>query len=86
VQQMRLRWMETSEAHSIPLNIWNENQVGTTTNAQSEHKEVLHLCRWSTPTHLPLTYIHTIDTHTHIYIYTYDYIHTYAQIARYIDT
>ena len=52
VQQMRLRWMETSEAHSIPLHIWNENQVGTATNAQSKHKEVLHLCRWSTHTHL----------------------------------
>ena len=32
VQQMRLHWMETSEAHSIPLQII----------------EVLHLFRWST--------------------------------------
>ena len=61
VQQMRLRWMETSEAHSIPLHIWNENQVGTTTNAQSKHKEVLHLCRWSTHTHT--TCSHTTCSH-----------------------
>ena len=39
---MRLRWMETSEAHSIPLHIWHEKLVGTTTNAQNKQKEVLH--------------------------------------------
>ena len=48
---MRLRWMETSEAHSIPLHIRHENLVGTTTNAQNKQKEVLHLCRWSTHSH-----------------------------------
>jgi hypothetical protein len=61
VQQMRLRWMETSEAHSIPLHIWNENQVGTTTNAQSKHKEVLHLCRWST--HTPINCLGMSSVH-----------------------
>ena len=71
----------------VPLHKWLENLVEQTTNKSKKQTEGSFTSVQMVHTHTLTSDIYTYDryTHTYIYIYTYDYIHTYAQIARYID-